>query len=1158
MGPLGKVWSQLEGLKKGGLPLPINNMLEHVEQSVLLVGQANVVLNHNRRLNVLAIFLRDHKKAAEVLSQNKTLLQSNKEKLFGRSFYKALYKKAVGNKHSKEIRSQLGSQKSRKPGQHAYQSGRQQQSKDKKPFQKGPSSYNTYNKRGGGHTKNNYRGAKSSNSKPRYVLVAENTKHVKSSSKSGECGPTQHGTTVVRLPSASIKHKVGSYLGTRKCGGQTALLCGKLEVDFTRSKDHSNCDRSSDRFHSNTLSGKVSSKSQVFQRTVPADFKRGNGNVEKKRHYGNRAISGSIHRSPIRSSKKIRRLSTDIQPQETERVREIRTFQDGGNDHVIKPDTAGGLDVQTRSQRCVLRCPDQTIPPEVPTVRFESENVPIPSSPIRAGISPENVHKITETSSRVPSPDRNTVDNIFGRHHPNEPKPTNADHRSKQLLDYSAATGLHCKYEKVTAGAITNHRLPGIPDQLDQHDTVITREQSSGYQSGMLTNTHKSKDHFEGLSKVDREIDILYPSSVACSATLQTVTDAENQSTVQVQPELWSCSGVIVSEQRGATLVDPLSGQLEWSDNNNTSPRPHNNFGFVQERLGGRVQGSHNSRVMDISGASRTHQLLGTQSSDVCGPIVQQECREMSTYSPPSGQYYNNGPNKQDGGHKVGSSVRTNQGTLALLSVRTDNTYSRTCSGEAEHHSRPPIQSIPRQQRLDAKQGNVPPNAEGHGKLQYRPVCRQDECSASDICRLEARSSCRTDGRVQHELVAMETICLPTILHGSQMPGKTSERPSNSNINHASLANTTMVSNSDGNVDRTTDSTSTPYETPSVSTRGDSSTSSEQNPKVSGLEGFRGQMQTKGLSGKSTELLLQSWRDGTKSAYRGPWNKWVDWCQQRQVLPFQASVANIANFLSECFDRGLEYSTLNGYRSALSAFHPEVDGFKVGQHPIIKRILQGAFNGRPPMPRYNDTWEVDKVLNFLLYQEGELSLKDVTLKLTMLLALTTASRGSELRALNPNFMLDKGDTIVFQLGKLTKSRRSNKPLICVTLNKYDMNDKLDVISCLRKYITMTPQQKEQLLLSYINPHKPVVTCTIARWLKMIMAKSGIDVSVYKAHSTRSASTSKAKTQGVTTEEILHRANWSKAATFYRFYNRGTDVQSKFQNSVLSTEINADL
>ena len=76
-------------------------------------------------------------------------------------------------------------------------------------------------------------------------------------------------------------------------------------------------------------------------------------------------------------------------------------------------------------------------------------------------------------------------------------------------------------------------------------------------------------------------------------------------------------------------------------------------------------------------------------------------------------------------------------------------------------------------------------------------------------------------------------------------------------------------------------------------------------------------------------------------------------------------MAGVANCLTEQLQRGLQYSTLNCYRSAISADHPEMEGYKMGQHPLIKQLMQGAFNRNPPKPRYSDTWDVESVLAFI-------------------------------------------------------------------------------------------------------------------------------------------------------------------------------------------------
>ena len=176
-------------------------------------------------------------------------------------------------------------------------------------------------------------------------------------------------------------------------------------------------------------------------------------------------------------------------------------------------------------------------------------------------------------------------------------------------------------------------------------------------------------------------------------------------------------------------------------------------------------------------------------------------------------------------------------------------------------------------------------------------------------------------------------------------------------------------------------------------------------------------------------------------------------------------------------------------------------------------------------------------------------LKDLTQKLAMLMALVSAYKKSELHKLNPALMTDKTDIkVIFHIADLTKSKRPSKPHISVIFQKYDEDPQLDVIECLRTYITMTKNyrvaenQKQSLFLSYKAPFKPVATCSIARWLTLVMAEAWVNTSVFKTHSNRAASTRKAQMQGLSTAQIIERANWSKGSTFFRFYKQNITVK----------------
>ena len=106
-------------------------------------------------------------------------------------------------------------------------------------------------------------------------------------------------------------------------------------------------------------------------------------------------------------------------------------------------------------------------------------------------------------------------------------------------------------------------------------------------------------------------------------------------------------------------------------------------------------------------------------------------------------------------------------------------------------------------------------------------------------------------------------------------------------------------------------------------------------PSTSRMASIRGRYQSSAVSKPAQRLLLAAWRARTEKTYSSAWRKWTGWRCEQQVNPVSASLDSVLNFLASQFDAGLEYRTLNVYRSALSATHPQIEGFKVGEHPIV-------------------------------------------------------------------------------------------------------------------------------------------------------------------------------------------------------------------------------
>lgn len=267
----------------------------------------------------------------------------------------------------------------------------------------------------------------------------------------------------------------------------------------------------------------------------------------------------------------------------------------------------------------------------------------------------------------------------------------------------------------------------------------------------------------------------------------------------------------------------------------------------------------------------------------------------------------------------------------------------------------------------------------------------------------------------------------------------------------------------------------------------------------------------------------------------------------------------MANFLAHIFEKGYQYRSLNSFRSAISSTHDRVDGVNVGQHPIISRLMAGALNSRPPQPRYNATWDVQEVLVFLenMGSYKDLSLKDLTIKTAMLLALTRPSRSADLCQLDLSQSKERPEGFTFHPTVLPKQARAGRSIQEFFFPRFSDNKLICPVEALNQYVSKTESLRSQgqdrvtrLFIGCVKPHKPVTSSTVARWLKTVLEKTGIDVSIFKAHSTRSASVSAAANLGITTKDILQAADWKTESVFQKFYYKPV-MNDKYGRAILA-------
>ena len=261
-------------------------------------------------------------------------------------------------------------------------------------------------------------------------------------------------------------------------------------------------------------------------------------------------------------------------------------------------------------------------------------------------------------------------------------------------------------------------------------------------------------------------------------------------------------------------------------------------------------------------------------------------------------------------------------------------------------------------------------------------------------------------------------------------------------------------------------------------------------------------------------------------------------CSARKIAPFSPSLNNVLEFLYTLLN--LSYSSLNTARSALSCIIV-IDKMPVGQHPVVCRFLKGAFELKPPSAKYYGIWDVNQVLQFLkTFSPNKcLSLKELTYKLATLLALVTIQRKQTLLQLDiSNEYLKKSrDEYIFVLSKHVKQSRPNYPVPPVIIPRYTPDSDICPLLCLEEYIERTQDLRHDnvLFISTIKPYKSVGAQTMARWIKTVLEWAGIDVTLFKPHSTRQAASTAAFKAAIPLDEILKKAGWSSAKTFRRFY-----------------------
>ena len=411
-----------------------------------------------------------------------------------------------------------------------------------------------------------------------------------------------------------------------------------------------------------------------------------------------------------------------------------------------------------------------------------------------------------------------------------------------------------------------------------------------------------------------------------------------------------------------------------------------------------------------------------------------------------------------------------------------------------------------------------------------------------------------------------------------QSNSKNSGRRLRNNPGSAILATATLVSNDDG---ATNQSAIFDTSRPGCSTNdGESQSTVPQcgTSKIDCLDIIKQHYQASGFSEKSANLVARGRRKSTLRVYSSRLRPYFDWCNERQIDPYHASIADIADFLETRHAMGLLATTVKGYKSAILAIHRGLpSGMRLRNDPdrSLYFLIEGMNNVRPPQRKIMPEWDLSTVLKSLNQCPYEplqsASAKDLTVKTVFLIAIASGKRCSELHALatgNHIVFGNQGATLHFRPDFLAKNERSDfsmAPLFIPYLDQSGKDTRKKRLSCpvraLRWYLTRTETARKlskssQLFITSQKPFKPAAKSTIAGWMVTAIVKADAvkkGDNIPTAHSTRAISSSWAYNHGLSVNEIRNTVSWRTETTFVSRYLRDVGPccdKAKFALSVL--------
>ncbi|KAI2661921.1 hypothetical protein H4Q32_007626 [Labeo rohita] len=335
----------------------------------------------------------------------------------------------------------------------------------------------------------------------------------------------------------------------------------------------------------------------------------------------------------------------------------------------------------------------------------------------------------------------------------------------------------------------------------------------------------------------------------------------------------------------------------------------------------------------------------------------------------------------------------------ATLSVITGD----SCPRQSEQRRRPSVEGEP------TLWGMAPPPSDSGATVEE---IRSGNCRSLRLARKRpvpyvllatGRGRPPRRGRTGPSMAQCASLRISSAIVNSAHPGQGERTEPHSHSDSTQMAQISMAGTDSSSSVCTAVATPATHGPPVSSERGDLPSPPRQGGSL-GLARERANLNTLGLPPRVVATIQNARASSTRSLYNCKWRVFEQWCDERLLISYQCSLTAVLSFLQDLIDGGRSFSTIKVYLAAIAACHVGFDGTTVGQHPLIRRFMKGARRSLPVIKRVIPEWDLSMVLEVLSQNPfeplGDISLKLLSLKTALLLALASAKRVSDLHALS--------------------------------------------------------------------------------------------------------------------------------------------------------------